>query len=283
MAIITISRGSYSHGKEIAEKVAGMLGYECVSREILLEASQYFKVSEKKLLESIHDAPSILERITHGREKYIAYIRAALLDHVQKDNVIYHGHAGHLLIPEVPHVLKVRVIAKMDERIAFLQKKRHMSKVEAEAFLANEDKQRALWTRYLYKVDIEDPRVYDIILNIGGLTIIDACNLVCAAAKSETFTTTVESQKTLSDLAIVSHVQAALKDVCEAEVTSTDGVVHIRVPAQRIRSTGFASPRLQRHVRETIQDNITKEIVQIVQAVPGLKEVFCDVKRPYYS
>ena len=64
MAIITISRGSFSHGKEIAEKVAEILGYECVSREILLEASQYFKVSEKKLIESIHDAPSIFDRIT---------------------------------------------------------------------------------------------------------------------------------------------------------------------------------------------------------------------------
>lgn len=283
MAIITISRGSFSHGKEIAEKVAEILGYECVSREILLEASQYFKVSEKKLLESIHDAPSILDRITHGREKYIAYIRAALLDHVEKDNVVYHGHAGHLLIPEVRHVLKVRVLAEMDERIAFVQKQRNMSRDEAAAFLTNEDKQRARWTRYLYKVDIEDPRVYDIILNIGGLRIIDACNIICAAAKSETFATTPESQKALSDLAIVSHVKAALKDVCEAEVKSTSGLVHVQVSAQRIRSTGFASPRLQRHVRETIQDDLTKEIIQIVQGVPGVKKVFCDVERPYYS
>ena len=283
MAIITISRGSFSHGKEIAEKVAEILGYECVSREILLEASQYFKVSEKKLLESIHDAPSLLDRITHGREKYIAYIRAAILDHVQKDNVVYHGHAGHLLIPEVPHVLKVRVLADMEERIAFVQSQRNISRQEAAAFLAGEDRQRALWTRYLYKVDIENPRIYDMILNIGGLKIIDACNIICAAAKSETFATTPESQGMLSDLAIVSHVKAALKDVCEAEVKSTDGWVHVQVPAKRIRSTGFASPRLQRHVRETIQDDLTKEIVQIVQQVPGVKEVFCDVKRPYYS
>lgn len=283
MAIITISRGSYSHGKEIAEKVAEMLGYECVSREVLLEASQYFKISEKKLLESIHDAPSILDRITHGREKYIAYIRAALLDHVQKDNVVYHGHAGHLLIPEIRHVLKVRVIAEMDERIAFVQEQRKLSRDEAAAFLANEDKQRALWTRYLYKVDIEDPRMYDIFLHIGGLRIPDACDIICIAAKSEAFTTTPESQKTITDLAIVSHAKAALKDVCNAEVKSIDGMVYVEVPAQRIRRTGIASPRLQRRVRETIQDDLTKEILQILQSVPGVKKVFCNVEHPYYS
>ena len=37
MAIITISRGSYSKGKEIAEKLAEELVYECLSRDVLLE------------------------------------------------------------------------------------------------------------------------------------------------------------------------------------------------------------------------------------------------------
>ena len=46
MAIITISRGSYSKGKEIAEKVAQQLGYECIARRVLLEASEEFNASD---------------------------------------------------------------------------------------------------------------------------------------------------------------------------------------------------------------------------------------------
>ena len=42
MGVIKISRGSYSKGKEIAEKLAQYLGYECISREILLETSDHF-------------------------------------------------------------------------------------------------------------------------------------------------------------------------------------------------------------------------------------------------
>jgi len=211
MAIITISRGSFSHGKEIAEKVAEKLNYECVSREILLEASQYFHVPEKKLLESIHDAPSMLERITHGRERYIDYIRAALLEHVKKDSVIYHGHAGHLLIPEIRHVLKVRVIAELDERIALVQQRNHLSKNAAIAHIADEDKHRALWTRYLYKVDIDDPRLYDMILHIGGLKISDAIEIICSAARCEALKATVDSEKIINDLAVTSHAKAAEK------------------------------------------------------------------------
>ncbi len=283
MAIITISRGSFSHGKEIAEIVAKKLGYECVSREILLEASRFFNVSEKKLLESVHDAPSILDRVTHGRERYIAYIRAALLEHVKKDNVVYHGHAGHLLIPEISHVLKVRVIADREERIALLRERQKMSKYQAVDFLEAEDNHRARWTRYLYKGDIEDPRLYDIILHIGGLRISDACEIICSAAKSEAFETTPESARIINDLAIVSHAEAALQPICEAEVTSVDGMVHIKAAAQKIRRTGYVSPRLQTHVQETIKDDICKDIHDIVGKIPGVKGIVCDVGRPYYS
>ena len=58
MSVITISRGSHSHGKAIAEKVAKELGYECISREVLLEASSEFNVSEFKLLHALRDRQS---------------------------------------------------------------------------------------------------------------------------------------------------------------------------------------------------------------------------------
>lgn len=67
------------------EKLAEKLGYECISREVLIEASEQFHVPEMKLVHAIHDNPSVLDRFTHGKEKYIAYIRAALLGHLQKD------------------------------------------------------------------------------------------------------------------------------------------------------------------------------------------------------
>ena len=74
MAIITISRGCFSHGQEIAEKVAEILGYECISREVLIEAAKLFNVSEKKLIKSLHDAPTIPERIAHKKTEYLFHL-----------------------------------------------------------------------------------------------------------------------------------------------------------------------------------------------------------------
>ena len=55
MGVITISRGSYSMGKEIAEKLAKKLEYDCISREILLQASEQFNVKEAKLIRALHE------------------------------------------------------------------------------------------------------------------------------------------------------------------------------------------------------------------------------------
>ncbi len=283
MAIITISRGCFSHGKEIAEQVAKTLGYECLSQEFLMEASQFFHVPEKKLMESIHDAPGILERITHVREKFLSYIQAALLEHVKEDNVVYHGYAGHLLIPEVPHVLKVRVIAEMGDRIASLQDRKKMSRDEAVDFIEKEDKHRAEWNHYFFKTDLSDPQLYDMVLNIGRLRIQDVCEIICTAARSESYRTTHESEKAIRDLALSSHVKAAIQDICDAEVTSNEGITQIRVGSQKLKKTGIASPELQTHVREQIREDLTREITDAIKGIPGVKEVICDIDLPYYS
>src|SRR4030042_3904870 len=117
MSIITISRGSYSKGKEVAEKIAQKLGYECIARDTIIESSKEFNIPEIKLIRAIHDAPSILERFNCSKEKYLAYLHVNMLEHFPKDNVVYHGLAGHFFIKNISHVLKVRIIADMEDRV----------------------------------------------------------------------------------------------------------------------------------------------------------------------
>ena len=113
MAIITISRGSYSKGKEVAEKVAQKLGYKCYAREVVLEASKEFNIPEIKLVQAIHDAPSILERFSYGKEKFIAYFQAALFEVPQEGQRGLSRSGRAFLSQRRLHVLKVRIIADM--------------------------------------------------------------------------------------------------------------------------------------------------------------------------
>ncbi len=283
MAIITISRGCFSHGQEIAEKVSQMLGYECISREVLLEAAKLFNVSEKKLIKSLHDAPTVLERMSNGKKKYLADIKAALLKYARKDNIVYHGHAGHLLLTEIPKVLKIRILAEMEDRVAFLMQKQSISREQALSDIENEDRHRSSWTRYLYKTDIHDPKLYDIVINIGNLTINNACEIICLAAKSNAYLITDESKQAVADAAIASYINAALQTICEAQVSVANGEVVVKVAAQKRRKTGHMSPALQNHLGLSYQEDLIGQINKIAYGISGVKKVSCSVDPPYYA
>ncbi len=64
MPIITIYRGAFTAGEEIAKGVAQALGYRCVSREVLIEASRSCGISEAKLNE-------VLEKDLHWWERWL--------------------------------------------------------------------------------------------------------------------------------------------------------------------------------------------------------------------
>ena len=208
MPIITISRGSYSRGRDVAEKLARELGYACVSREIILEASERFNIPEIQLVHAIENAPSILDRLTRGKERYVAYVRAALLKHVQKDDVVYHGFAGHLLLQDVPSVLKVRIIANIDDRIQEVVKRDGVSEDQARERIARADEERQKWARHLYDVDPRDVRLYDMVVQIRPMTVDDAVGTIKLAARMPAFQTTPEVKKTLEALAAKAAVDA---------------------------------------------------------------------------
>jgi len=228
MGIITISRGSYSSGKEVAEKVAQFLQYDCISREVLLDASGRYHVDEIKLVRAIHDAPSILERLGRKKTVYVAFIRSALVSRVKKDNVVYHGLAGHLLLKGVPHVLKVRIIADLETRAKKEAEREGINMEKARAIITADDQERRKWTQSLYGADPWDSSLYDLVLKIDRLSFDDAVDLICRAACREAFKTTASSQQKLDDLDTACAVKAALiEEFPEVMVTCEYGNVVI--------------------------------------------------------
>ena len=231
MPIITISRGSYSYGKEVAQKVAQKLGYTCVSREIMLKASKHFNVPEIKLARAVHDAPTIFDRLTFGKERYVAYVREALLHYFIKDNVVYHGLAGHFFVPGVSHVLKVRILADMEDRVAEEMRRRGVSALDARKSLQEDDEERYRWSHYLYGIDTRDPNLYDLVIHLKPLSIEDAAALICQTVQLQAFQTTPASKQALEKLMLAAQVQAAIVEempAAKVEVKGEDIVVSIR-------------------------------------------------------
>jgi len=263
MAIITISRGSYSYGMEVAQKVAAKLGYACIARdEIIEEASDEFNIPEVKLIRAIHDAPSILDRFSYGKERFTAYFHATLLEHLQKDNSVYHGLAGHFFLKGVSHVLKVRIIADIKDRVKIEMEREGISRQKALQLLKKDDQERRKWSRHLYGINTSNPELYDLVIHIKKLTVDDVVEIISHTVGLEVFRTTSESRGKMADIFLSAKVRAAVILLApDVDVSAAGGIVQVKTKA-------LVSQR----------DKLIQDIHEATAGIPGLKNIEIQVK-----
>ena len=227
MPIITISRGSYYHGKSIAEKLAKRLGYSCLSRDQIIENLDKFHLPEIKLIRGLDNAFSVLDRFPHGNKRFKAAIRSAILQHFLTGNVVYHGLVGHHFVHNIPHVLKVRIIADTEKRVADEMARENISEEKAQYILKKDDEERRRWAMFLYGIDIMDPSTYNLTIRVGHLSEDEAVDIIANAVGLHAFQETAESQATLADSALHALVSEKLLDYPNAVAAAKNGQVAI--------------------------------------------------------
>jgi cytidylate kinase len=259
MPVITVSRGSFSGGKDLAECLAARLDYRCVGREAIVERAAASGVSHQDLLDALLKPPGFLDRFKHTRYQYLALFQAALAEEVKSDNVVYHGNAGHLMLKGARAVLRVRVVAPIEKRLAMLEERLNLSGSEALEYIQRVDEERRKWTRYLYGVSWEDPVLYDVVYNLENINIDQVCESINTLIRScQCFQFTPDCQAELEDLATASRVRANVAlnpptSHLEIEVEAKSGHVAIR--------------------GKVTEPNERKEVERVALAVPGVTSV----------
>ena len=255
MPIITVSRGSFSGGKMLAEAVAQKLGYRCIDRDQIIQKAEAWGVSQEDLRAAIEKPPSFFGQSAQTKYIYLTFIQAALAEEVRSGKGVYHGLGGHLLLRKGPRVLRTRIIAPMEFRIAQVQGRFKCTRREAIDNIEEVDRDRRRWTKFLYDVDWTDPSLYDLVLNLEQMSLQEACDVVCAASQLECFEFTLACQKAIDDLALASRIKASLAvhsatANLQFEIEADDGSVAVR--------------------GDIISPDQARQIGQIVRAVPGV-------------
>lgn len=242
MSVITISRGSFSGGKMLAERIAEKLGYRCVDRDVVVEraAASGNHITQRDIREAMEKPPAFLERFSHKRYLYLALVQAALAEEVQNGKAVYHGNAGHLLLKSGPHLLRVRLVAPLEFRVRMVRERLKYERGEAIAYIEKMDEDRRKWVEFLYGVDWRDPTLYDLVINLEQLTIEQAAHVVCHLTLDRCFEFTSECQQVMDDLVLASRVRAQLAlhpstSDLELEVSSQFGKVSIRGKLAQVR------------------------------------------------
>lgn len=211
MQIICISRGSFGYGIELADKLAGKLGYDCISRESLTDRATDQGIPVGKIESAILKRRPISETLALQIELMKAFISAQICERSLEKSVIYHGRTGHLVLPGISHVLRIRAIANAEERINMtLRRMPNISREKAKQYNDQVDEDRRRWVRTLYNADWEDPSLYDITINSLNMSVDNSASALVSVAQLPDFKETPSSQQAVMDTLLASRCRLAI-------------------------------------------------------------------------
>jgi cytidylate kinase len=201
--IVTISRGTMSGGRAVAECLADHLGYPCVGREVLQEAAASLGASEETVRAKLQTPPGPWDAVTKERRIYVVAVQAALAGQCVTGELVYHGLAGQVLLRGLPGVVRVRLIAPMALRVqAVIAQHGHTSHDAAERYVRTLDRQRRRWVRAMYGEDVTDPSLYDLTINLQSLSLDTACVMIAELVRQPEYAVTAEVRSQLEAFAV---------------------------------------------------------------------------------
>ena len=214
MAIISLYKGASGWGEELAQQLAQSLGYGCVDREVLVEASLRYGIPEARLNHILERDPNWWQRFLADLKPYRLALQAAFCEIIQaedREGIVYHGHLGHELVPHFKHVVRVLLTAPMASRIE--QVRARFPKFNEEAasrYIEEIDKARTRRLMALFGADWRDTSRYDLVLNVGRMSIAAAKRLIVETVHLEDYRPTPASTQAFEDFALATRVRAIL-------------------------------------------------------------------------
>lgn len=113
---------------------------------------------------------------------YIDAITAVVQGLAKRGGVVIVGRASQVILADSPNVLRVAVNAPRGWRASNVAARDDISLEEATRRVSEFDKQRALFHKKFFKVDVDDPSLYELGLNSEKLGVERSIEAIIAAA-----------------------------------------------------------------------------------------------------
>ena len=265
MPLIAMTREMGSLGKDVAAAVSSRLGKPVVHHEIIDQLASKMRLRKSHVIRFLDGKANMWERLTTDKTSLSIYTADETLALAESDNVavIRGWGSAHLLRP-IQHVICVRVCAPMKVRV-----KRMMERLNTddEEFVTSEiklsEEAHGAITRRHFGINWQDPENYDLVLNTERVMIEECADEVMALMNDPEFQDTEQSKQKLANLALESHVRAALR----ADPRTSKMQISISADRGTVTLAGILEPGLEEiHAME------------VTSAVPKVKNVKSELK-----
>jgi len=266
MPVIIVSANDLDQGREIAHRVAGVLGYRFVGRDLLEQVAAKYKVSQEDLAKALDEPPGLLTRKAR-RQRLLAYLEAACLRELLDDDVVVHDLAAHLYVRGVSHALKVRIINEPGQRAQELARRDNIPPERAAKLVQRQNEEQKRWSQDAYDLDQTDPALYDLVISLGTLEQDKAVEIICDTVGYRKFQPMTYSRKLIQDKALAAQVRLELMErFPDIRVEANNGTVVAYIQSLK---------KDQRKKQELVR--------QMAGAIEGVRHVEVHVIRDYFG
>ena len=199
MAILTISRMFGTGANELGQTIAKRLGYTFFNNEVIQMVANQAKVSKdwvatmekeaggkfQKFLSTLVPK-SLMELITNSdyglsdEEIYTDTLSHVVTKIADEGDAVILGRGSQYILKDHPDAYHILLVADLDYRIRYVQKRFELTKKQALLAVAMEDKRRVNLYRKLGKVDYNQTDHYHVVFNMSRMNTEKACDMLCA-------------------------------------------------------------------------------------------------------
>jgi cytidylate kinase len=184
----------------VAARLAKRLGWQLVHHEIVAQVAKALGVSEADAQAHDEHAEGLVSRILYGlsaiqppmpggmpsdltmdSRAYDEARRRVVEGSIAAGQVIIVGRGAQALLADRRDVLHVRVVAPLEQRIAYVMKREGLDRGAAQARIHQKDRDRMRFLMAEHRLNAEDAHLYDIVVNTGVLDLDSVVELLVQA------------------------------------------------------------------------------------------------------
>ncbi|MBW2559952.1 MAG: cytidylate kinase-like family protein [Deltaproteobacteria bacterium] len=188
--VVTISRETGSIVNDLVQRISQELGLDIIDGKIIHEVAKSVRMSDKIVSYLDEKTRSILDNwILYLKttrflraDQYVRHLTKVVAAIGEQGGALIIGRGTNLILP-AEETLRVRFIAPIEVRIRNMVKETGITEQEARQHILLKDAERRDSVRKNFKVDIEDPAYYDLVINTEFLETEQIVEMIKSALK----------------------------------------------------------------------------------------------------
>ena len=209
----------------------------------------------------------MLNRLTHGTERAMAYVQSVLANKLEKETTIFHGSLGLPTTRQLPQVLNVLVTAAPRFRVQRARRAKPITERKARTIIHHQDRREFQWCRYAFGPDRFDAEAYDLVIPSDRIDTESAGRLILEQLMRTEMSTCENTANRIGDLKLASQILVRL----------SEGGYHVSATARngRVRLT------VNRPV--LLLSRLAKKLERQVLQIKGVQQVEIKAGRDFFQ